>query len=80
MFVIIFCLCLSSKGTESLVPIIDVKFDKYGVKYGCAGNQAIVFAEPAALTNRKEYEVFAQELSKLPVPDSLKLSDLDVTQ
>ena len=58
--------------TDKLIPILDVKFDDCGVKYGWAGNQAVLFADPKALTNRKAYDDFLQKLSELPVPDFLK--------
>ena len=60
------------KGTDKLIPVIDVKFDVYGVKYGWAGNQAIVFADLKALANRNDYDAFLAKLSELPVPDILK--------
>lgn len=60
------------KGTDKLIPVIDVKFDDCGVKYGWAGNQAVLFVEPKALTNRKGYDDFLKKLSELPVPDFLK--------
>ncbi len=60
------------KGTDKLIPVIDVKFDEYGVRFGWAGNQAIVYADPKALTTREDYDAFLEKLSVLPVPDSLK--------
>ena len=60
------------KGTDKLIPVLDVKFDDCGVKYGWAGNQAVVFADPKLLTDRKSYDEFLSKLSDLPVPDFLK--------
>lgn len=60
------------KGTDKLIPVIDVKFDDCGVKYGWAGNQAVLFVDPKALTDRKAYDDFLQKLSELPVPGFLK--------
>ena len=60
------------KGTDKLIPVIDVKFDDSGVKYGWAGNQAVLYVEPKALTNREGYDAFLEKLSDLPVPDFLK--------
>ena len=31
-------------GWDKLTPIIDVKFNEFGVKYGWAGNQAIIYS------------------------------------
>lgn len=60
------------KGTDKLIPVIDVKFDDCGVKYGWGGNQAVLFADPKSLTDRKAYDDFLSKLSKLPVPAFLK--------
>lgn len=60
------------KGTDKLIPVIDVKFDECGVKFGWAGNQAVVYADPKVLTTRKDYDAFLEKLSALPVPSFLK--------
>ena len=68
------------KGTESLVPVIDVKFDKCGVKYGWAGNQAVLVADTAALNVRKDYDAFVAQLSDLPIPEQLKAQQNNTKQ
>lgn len=60
------------KGTDKLIPVLDIKFDKCGVKYGWAGNQAALFVDSKTLKNREVYDDFLKELSALPVPDFLK--------
>ena len=60
------------KGTDKLIPVIDVKCDDCGVKYGWAGNQAVLYVEPKVLTKRKDYDAFLKKLSELPVPAFLK--------
>ena len=60
------------KGTDKLIPVIDVKFDQYGVKFGWAGNQAVVYADSKVLTTRENYDIFLEKLSALPVPNFLK--------
>ena len=60
------------KGTDKLIPVIDVKFDECGVKFGWAGNQAVVYADPKELTTRETYDAFLEKLSALPVPNFLK--------
>ena len=62
------------KGTDKLIPVIDVKFDDSGVKYGWAGNQAVVYADPKILTTREDYDAFLEKLSDLPVPNFLKVA------
>jgi len=49
-----------------------VKFDDCGVKYGWAGNQAVLYVDPKVLANRSVYDEFLRKLSKLPVPGFLK--------
>lgn len=53
------------KGTDKLVPVIDVKFDQYGVKYGWAGNQAILIANLKAMKTRENYASFIADLRQL---------------
>ena len=60
------------KGTDKLIPVIDVKFDECGVRFGWAGNQAVVYADPKVLTTREDYDAFLEKLSTLPVPSFLK--------
>ena len=60
------------KGTDNLIPVVDVKHDEFGVKYGWAGHQAILFAELDALYNQEAYEEFHRKLCDMPVPDILK--------
>lgn len=62
------------KGTDKLIPVIDMKHDKYGVRIGWAGNQAIVYAEPKVLRSREDYNSFLEELSMYPVPELLKVA------
>ncbi len=60
------------KGVKDLLPIIDVKFNEYGVKFGWAGKQAVIYANLNELRDSKTYFEFMQKLLELPVPDFLK--------
>ena len=60
------------KGTDKLIPVLDIKFNDCGVKYGWAGNQAALFADAKSLIDRKAYDEFLPKLDKLPVPEFLK--------
>ena len=60
------------KGIDNLVPVIDVKFNQHGVKYGWAGNQAVLIARPKDIRTRDEYAAFIAELERLPAPASVK--------
>lgn len=62
------------KDTDKLIPVIDEKFNKYGVKFGWAGNQAILYVSPKELADRTKYDAFLQELSALTPPEILKPS------
>ena len=41
------------KGWDKLVPLLDVQFDEYGIKYGWAGNQAVLITDVKALDDKK---------------------------
>lgn len=60
------------KGTDNLIPVIDVKFDEYGVKFGWAGNQAVVYTDVKELNDREKYLSFIKKLSELAVPEMIK--------
>lgn len=60
------------KGTDKLIPVIDVKFDEYGVKFGWAGNQAVLYTDIKAISKREDYLEFIEKLSLLPVPTMIK--------
>lgn len=58
------------KGSDALIPVVNVKFNDCGVKYGWAGNQAAIFLD---WDNIKEsYPLLIKKLSKLPVPEIIK--------
>ena len=67
------------KGTNNLIPVIDLHFDRYGVKYGWAGRQAVVYVEPSALKNKDEYKKFLAEFNELPVPQDYKKQIVEST-
>lgn len=56
------------KGTDKLIPVLDIKFDEYGVRFGWAGNRAVVYVDPKVLTARKVYGAFLEKLFALPIP------------
>lgn len=67
------------KGTDKLIPVIDVKFDECGVRFGWAGNQAVVYADTKVLTTREDYDAFLEKISALPVPSFLKATKESIT-
>lgn len=60
------------KGTEELIPVIDVHFDENGVKFGWAGNQAILYADTRALRKHDDYMRFLETLADYPIPETIK--------
>lgn len=53
------------KGIEQLIPLIDVKYDQFGIIYGWAGSQAILSINEKALKKKAIYEDFLAELRKM---------------
>ena len=33
------------KGVDALIPVLDIKFERHGVRYGWAGNQAVIYVK-----------------------------------
>ena len=50
------------KGSDQLSPIMDIKYDKYGIIYGWAGSQALLTIDENALKKKENYEKFLAEL------------------
>lgn len=62
------------KGVDNLIPVIDVKFNEFGVKYGWAGTQAVLCVDPKAISKKEDYISFLQKLAALPVPEKFKIT------
>lgn len=60
------------KGVDKLIPVIDVKFDRHGIRYGWAGNQAVVYASPNEIKSIENYRAFHEEMETLPVTQMIK--------
>lgn len=67
------------KGTDKLIPVKDIKFNDCGMKYGWAGNQAVLYIDPKALTDHDGYFAFLEKLSDLPVSEFLKTANETIT-
>ena len=67
------------KGSENLLPVIDTKFNEYGIQYGWAGTQALLIANVDALDNKRIYNEFLDKLAAYPVPDTLKSDKLTIS-
>lgn len=70
------------KGVDKLIPVLDIKFDKYGVKYGWAGKQAAIFIDDKVLNDGDLYAEFLEEIAKMPLPEVIKQGNapLDTTK
>lgn len=44
------------KGVKKITPIMDKKFDKFGISYGFAGNQAVISIDESAVKDKKVYK------------------------
>ena len=60
------------KGTEKLIPVIDEKFNKYGIRFGWAGKQAIIYSDDTLYKNKDLYAAFTDELNSMAIPESFK--------
>ncbi len=60
------------KGVEKLIPVLDVKHDEHGVKYGWAGKQAVIYGDIKDIDNSEEYEEFYKILTEMPIPEIIK--------
>ncbi len=60
------------KGVDKLIPVIDVKYDQFGIRYGWGGNQAVIYAEPNEIKAVDSYLDFYEKLEKSAVPQTIK--------
>lgn len=60
------------KGVDTLIPVIDVKFEKHGVRFGWAGNQAVLYVKPSEIKSIESYAAFHADLEALPAPQTIK--------
>jgi len=60
------------KDTDKLIPVIDVKFDEFGVRYGWAGNQGVVYADVKELHDKDKHKAFLEKMEELKIPEEIK--------
>lgn len=60
------------KGVDALIPVIDVKFEKHGVRFGWAGNQAALYVKPGEIKSIESYAAFHADLEAVPAPQAIK--------
>ena len=61
-----------TKSAGNAVKVMDVRFEKYGVKYGWIGSCAFLHADLRKIRAKGVYEAFLEELSDLSVPEEIK--------
>ncbi len=59
------------KGADKLEPVIDVKFDEWGIKYGWAGKQALIKVDEWAI-KKEEYQRFLENFKEKTLPQKEK--------
>ena len=59
------------KGVDKLEPVIDVKFDKWGIKYGWAGKLALIQVDEWAI-KKDEYQQFLEDFKEKNLPQKKK--------
>lgn len=60
------------KGTQNWIPVLDLKFSKYGSKFGIAGNQAVLYVETKDIKSKEEYNLLLEELKTMKLPQIAK--------
>lgn len=52
------------KGVKNLIPVIDEKYNEFGIHYGWAGKQAVLYVDEKALIKKELYQDFLFELKE----------------
>ena len=60
------------KGADSGVKMMDVRFERYGVRYGWIGNCAYVHADLRRIRAKGAYDAILEELRAMPAPAVIK--------
>ena len=68
------------KGVNKLLPIIDIQFNEYGVKYGWAGNQAAIWIDTKEIGDEETYMEFLKKLNELPIPEQYRTQITESTK
>ena len=56
------------KGTDKLYPVLDIKYDKWGIQYGWAGKQAMLVANGHYVSEKEHYNAFLREFNSEELP------------
>lgn len=60
------------KGTDQLIPVLDEVYNEFGIHYGWAGKQAVIYAEPKEIKALDKYLEFYNALANSRVPQAIK--------
>lgn len=61
-----------TKDADCMLSKSETKFSEYGVSYGWNGNIAVVYADTAAVRDKKTYAEFLSKLDEMEIPDKYK--------
>ena len=62
------------KGTDKLFPLLDIKYDKWGIKYGWSGKQAMIIVNDHYVSKRDHYNAFIEEFQAEQLPEKKSAS------
>ncbi len=62
------------KGTDKLSPLLDIKYDKWGIKYGWSGKQAMIIVNDHYVSKRDHYNAFIKEFQVEQLPEKKSAS------
>lgn len=62
------------KSIKYLIPVLDIKFNMYGVKFGVSGSQAALFTNAKEINTYDKYLEFWTALQEIAIPDIIKFS------
>lgn len=60
------------KGIDKLSPVVDFRYEKWGVKYGWAGKQAMISVSIKELSKKENYMAFKNEYDEGALPEKKK--------
>ena len=63
------------KDTDKLLPLINIKFQKYGVTYGWSGRQTLIHIDTKELEDEETFSKFKEEYNALDIPEQFKIKD-----
>jgi hypothetical protein len=60
------------KDNDKLIPLLDIKYDCYGISYGWSGKQAVILGNADKFKDEALYAEFTKEFDLLKVPSQYR--------